>query len=107
MATLSFDLHSSGRTVSVAVGDRLQVQLEENPTTGFRWHVDDDKAGVLALEHDAFARASKGVSGAAGTRELVFSVAKQGQTVLRAFYRRAWETQTPAHTTFELTVTAK
>jgi inhibitor of cysteine peptidase len=106
MTTLSFDLRSSGQTVTVAAGDRLQVQLEENPTTGFRWYIEDDKSGVLILEHDAFAHLRNGVSGAGGTRELVFRVAKQGQTILRASYRRAWETQTPPHATFELTVTA-
>jgi inhibitor of cysteine peptidase len=107
MTTLMLDLHSSGQTVTVAPGDHLELRLEENPTTGFRWYVENDKNGILILEHDAFTRLSNGVSGSGGTRDLVFKVAKQGQIMLRASYRRSWETQTPPHRTFELTVTAK
>jgi inhibitor of cysteine peptidase len=107
MTTLRLDLHSSGQTVTVAPGDRLELGLEENPTTGFRWYVENDQNGVLILEDDAFTHLRNGVSGSGGTRDLVFKVAKQGQTMLRASYRRSWETQMPPHETFELTVTAK
>jgi inhibitor of cysteine peptidase len=106
MTTLRLDLRSSGQAVTVAPGDRLEIRLEENPTTGFRWYIEDDKNGVLILEDDAFTRPPSGASGAGGTRDLVFKVAKQGQSMLRASYRRSWETQKP-QATFELTVTAK
>ena len=107
MTTLRLGLQSSGQTVTVASGDRLELGLEENPTTGFRWYIEHDDNGVLILENDAFNPPGNGVSGSGGTRELVFKVAKQGQTKLRAFYRRSWETQKPPQGTFELTVTAK
>ena len=107
MTTLSLDLHSSGQTVTVAPGDRLELRLEENPTTGFRWYIENDKNDVLILEHDAFTHVRDGVSGSGGTRDFVFKVAKQGQITLRASYRRSWETQKPPQGTFELTVTAK
>jgi inhibitor of cysteine peptidase len=107
MTTLRLDLHSSGQTVTVASGDRLELRLEENPTTGFRWYVENDNSGVLILEDDAFTHLRSGVSGSGGTRDLVFKVAKQGQTMLRASYRRSWETHKPPQGTFELTVTAK
>jgi inhibitor of cysteine peptidase len=107
MTTIKLDAHFSGRTVTVAPGDRLELQLEENPTTGFRWYVEDDQSGVLVLEHDAFTRLRSGVSGAGGTREFVFMVAKRGQAVLCAYYRRSWEEQKPPQATFELRVTAQ
>jgi len=106
MTTLKFDLRSSGQTVTVAPGDRLEVQLEENPTTGFRWYIDGDENGVLILENDVFTHRSSGVSGAGGTRELVFKVAKQGKVTLHASYRRSWEKQKPSQANFELTVMA-
>jgi inhibitor of cysteine peptidase len=107
MTTVRLDFHSSGQTVTVAPGDRLELRLEENPTTGFRWYIENDENSVLVLEDDAFTHLPDGVSGAGGTRDLVFKVAKQGQGMLRASYRRSWETQKPPAGTFELTVTAK
>jgi inhibitor of cysteine peptidase len=107
MTTLRLDLRSSGQTVNVAPEDRLELKLEENPTTGFRWYIEDDKSGVLTLEHDAFTRLHNGVSGAGGTRDFVFTIAKSGQAVLRASYRRSWERQKPAQTAFELIVLSR
>jgi len=37
-----------GSDLTAAPGDHLDPQLEENPTTGLRWYVEDDKSGVLA-----------------------------------------------------------
>ena len=107
MTTIKLDIHSSGRTIAVALGDRLELQLEENPTTGFRWNVEENKSGILVLECDVFTRTHDGVIGAGGMREFQFTVAKQGQTTLRASNRRSWESQKTPHATFELTVTAK
>ncbi len=107
MTTLTLDLRSSGQTVTVTPGDRLELRLRENPTTGFRWYVENDQTGVLILENDVSAPQRSGVSGAGGMRDLVFKVEKPGHTKLRASYRRSWETQTPAEESFELTVTAK
>jgi inhibitor of cysteine peptidase len=107
MTTLRLDLRSSGQTVTVAPGDRLELKLEENPTTGFRWQIEDDRSGVLILEHDAFTHLHDGVSGAGGTREFVFTIAKSGQAMLRASLRRSWEMQKPAQTTFELKVLSR
>jgi inhibitor of cysteine peptidase len=107
MTTLNLDLHSSGQTVTVTPGDRLEIRLEENPTTGFRWCVEGDKTGVLNLEHDAFIHPVSRISGAGGTRKFIFIVAKQGHAMLRVSYRRSWEKRKPPQATFELTVTAK
>ena len=107
MTTFRLDLRSSGQTVMVSPGDRLELKLEENPTTGFCWHIDDDGSGVLILEHHAFTHSHDGLSGAGGTREFMFTIAKSGQATLRASYRRSWERQKPAKATFELTVSSK
>lgn len=107
MTTIKLDAGFSGRTLSVAPGDQLDLHLQENPTTGFRWHVEDDYSGVLLLERDNFTRFLSGISGGGGMREFVFKVAKPGQAALRACHRRSWEKQTPPQAIFELTVTAQ
>jgi inhibitor of cysteine peptidase len=107
MTTIKLDIHSSGRSIAAAPGDCLQLQLDENPSTGFRWNVEDDGSGVLVLEHDAFIRTHNDAIGAGGVRELQFAVAKPGQTTLRVSNRRSWESQKPPHATFELTVTVQ
>jgi inhibitor of cysteine peptidase len=107
MTTIPLDMRSSGRAVTVAPGDRLELRLDENTTTGFRWRVEDDTSGVLVLESDAYSRTREGVAGAGGTRELRFAVAKPGQAVLRVTNRRSWEHDQPPRSMFELTVTAE
>ena len=107
MTTIKLDSHFSGHALTASPGDRLELQLDENPTTGFRWYAEDDQSGVLVLEQDAFIRPRSGVSGAGGTREFTFRVAKPGQAMLRVYNRRSWEKDKPPHAVFELRVTAQ
>ena len=70
---LVLDESRNNDVVEVLVGDPFQVQLSENPTTGYRWHLRSmDRAAYRVLE-DAF-ELSHGGPGGGGIRRWTFVV---------------------------------
>lgn len=80
---------------SLKDSDLLSIELDENPTTGYRWEfVTDDN--VLELVFDEFtANLNKGLLGAGGTRILTFKPLADKDTVLYLYYVRPWEVFIP------------
>jgi inhibitor of cysteine peptidase len=107
VTTISLDSAAGGRTLRLAPGDRLELRLEENRSTGFRWRVEENESRVLVLERDAYSAARDGVAGGGGVRDLRFLVAEPGRSVLRLAKRRSWDGDRPPAATFEITVEAK
>jgi len=85
--TLSED--DSGGARDVGLGDEITVVLDENPTTGYRWHPDID-TGRLQLTDDQYQGAQRPV-GAGGTRHMTFVPLQAGAARLHVVKRRAWE----------------
>jgi inhibitor of cysteine peptidase len=71
------------------VGEELSVVLEENPTTGYRWHAEIDPR-TLQQTGDRYQGHTE-PRGAGGTRQLTFRVLRPGPAHLRVVKRRAWE----------------
>lgn len=101
----------NGRTITVKVGDDIQVVLSGNPTTGYSWATSlgpADKA-VLEQQGDAvYAQQSTGQSvvGAGGAFTFTFKAAAAGQVDLKFGYARSWENVAPLQT-YSLTVIVK
>jgi inhibitor of cysteine peptidase len=88
----------SGATIAAAVGDRVRVQLDENPTTGYRWQP-LAQSSVLDLVSDEFVPAGDGGIGAGGTRTLEYEAIAAGRGSLKLGLTRAWEPERePLHT---------
>lgn len=85
------DEHADGSTVDLAVGELLELQLAENPTTGFRWHLLTDGRPVCERVDDRFA-APSGPPGHGGTHVWQFRVGQPGTAPISLAYRRSWET---------------
>lgn len=99
----------NGSTVTLKVGDVLQVQLESNPSTGFSWQVNpEDKAVLAPLGASTFdlGPGKTPIPGGGGTETFTFNAVSEGQTTLTLVYIRPWETNvTPtAPNTFSVTV---
>jgi predicted secreted protein len=89
----------SGKTVELAVGSTLVVDLEENASTGFSWAVKGEAPAVLTFVSDEQKAAdTTGVVGAAGRHVLEFQAAKVGEGTLTLVYARPWESVQPAKT---------
>lgn len=88
----------SGSTIAAAVGDRVRVRLDENPTTGYRWQ-SLAQSGVLNLVDDEFVPVGDGGIGAGGTRTLEYEAIAAGRGSLKLGLTRAWEPERePLHT---------
>jgi len=88
----------SGGTIRASVGDIVVIKLNENPSTGYRWHI--EAAHGLVPSNDDFTPGS-GV-GAAGERTVRFAAASPGLANITMALRRPWETVAQAR--FELAV---
>jgi inhibitor of cysteine peptidase len=79
-----------GKTFEIQTGDELTVQLSENPTTGYRWGIDQAGEPVLALQHDDFSLPQEPLIGQGGQRVLTWVAQQPGQTQIRLKLWREW-----------------
>ncbi len=88
----------AARSVTAVIGDRVKIELPENPTTGFRWQVASIDAGILRPQADDYvAGADTGVGGG-GLRVFFFEAASSGAADVRLELKRSWEPQSPRST---------
>lgn len=106
--TVSLNDAASGRSVELAVGQRLIITLPANPSTGYTWEVADGAAPVLELVGEPeFTSDNPSLVGSGGTLRLEFRAAQAGTTTLVLVYHRPWETDVEPLDTFRLTVTVR
>jgi predicted secreted protein len=78
--TVRVDASSDGTTVEFALGAKLEVALEGNPTTGFDWKVTESLPPQLTAAGDTFeSTATTDVAGAGGTRVFTYTAAATGK----------------------------
>jgi predicted secreted protein len=68
---LVLDESRNNGMAEVLVGDRFQVQLSENPATGYRWHLRSIDCAACRVLDDAFEMLHCGLGGG-GTRRWTF-----------------------------------
>jgi inhibitor of cysteine peptidase len=78
----TIDHAADGSKLVVRVGDQLELHLAENPTTGYRWLVDESGGQALESGTAEFRRGGS-VPGAGGTRVFHFVAAAIGTGVVR------------------------
>ena len=104
------DASYTGQEVVMAVGDRLVVTLESNPTTGFKWELaEGTDQTVLELVESRYqpgpgASQTPPVPGAGGEEVWTFQALKQGETAISLEYSQPWAGGLKADRTFNLTV---
>lgn len=68
-----------GRSITLRAGDELEVELVENATTGFFWHVETDAPSVVVPGDSEYALpADRNAAGAAGTHRFTFLARTEG-----------------------------
>ena len=103
---ITIDEEADGTTITLAVGDVLEVALPANPTTGFTWEVTAVDDAVLSAVGDWVFVADSTAIGSGGTMTFSFDVLAPGTTTLEMVYHRTFETEPPADT-FTVTVTVE
>jgi inhibitor of cysteine peptidase len=100
---LHLDESSLDRTVRVPVGQVIELRLNENPTTGFRWSFAADGAPVCSVVADKFERTADR-PGAGGEHAWQIEAVRAGTCHLRLVYRRPFGPAAPPARTFALDV---
>lgn len=94
--------------IELSVGERATIELEANPTTGYRLEpASEPDSSVIHVVSDEYRSASSDAVGAGGTQVMVIEGVAAGTTTLDLRYVRPWEDGgEPAETAaFEVTVT--
>lgn len=91
--------------VEVAVGDVVEIALEENPSTGYSWEL-DALPNWLELISDEYVASDSDLVGAPGTRELTFEVVSEDAGILRLEYVRAFDDPTVPERIVEFIIVA-
>jgi predicted secreted protein len=99
------DEEDNGQTVTMGVGDALQVILRENRSTGYLWSIVTNDEAVLALSGEPEYVVDSDAEGAGGTVTYLFEAVAPGTSVLRMVNAFQQETAVEPADLFELTVT--
>lgn len=82
----------NGTNVIINKNDTFLIKLEENPTTGYRWSLDNpDFHTYFKVEYDNYiCHSDDPAPGDGGTRIFTIIAIKDGETKIIANYRRPW-----------------
>lgn len=96
---------SADSEIVVPVGETFIIELEGNPTTGYEWELqlDNDKLKVVDRQYQP---AGTDTVGGGGTERFRLKAIKKGDVVIRAIYKRAWETNAIEEKKFNVQIKA-
>lgn len=81
----SFD----NKSVTIPVGDMVELSLAENPTTGFRWTLASSGAPICELKADDFVPSGQ-KPGEGGRHNFSFLAKQPGEAAITLHSRRKW-----------------
>ena len=100
-----------GQTITAAIGDRIEVLLDETPTSGYTW-ANLSAGDSLTLEGSDFRSSGApgdagavAVAGRGGQRQFHFSARQAGISLLQLKLMQAWMGQASSVDDFAVTVT--
>ncbi|MFZ2959949.1 MAG: protease inhibitor I42 family protein [Candidatus Ozemobacteraceae bacterium] len=97
------DATKDGQEMNLFLGQVLSIKLAENPTTGYRWSVEDFKPNILE-QLEAVYKGNSGTIGAGGEKIFGFLAKKVGETPLKLEYNRPWEEASHPAKTFSIKI---
>jgi len=106
MPATVLDQTANGRELSLAIGDRFEVRLDETPTTGFRWRIVSAGTPVCELVGDRFEPPADPVPGRAGSHAWRFHVVAAGRATVELESVRTFQKSANAPSRFRLSVVA-
>lgn len=77
--------------LSVRCGDEFKIELESNPSTGYRWHLIFFNKKILKFISSEFVPKTASQIGGGGIERFNFKAIKEGTTSIKLVYKRAWE----------------
>lgn len=88
--TTSLSGSDNGKTITVHVGDEIDLALDSKPTTGFDWAIEKSNGSLLAFQRMDY-QASSNATGSGGTDTFTFVAKSAGTVKLQLKYWRSFE----------------
>ena len=93
---MTVDAEAADQTPRLAVGHSAHVELEENPSTGYRWGVDakaSSSLSIVSISDLGFSEGAEGkhLLGAPGIHRWDIKAVSAGTASVVFIYRRPWE----------------
>jgi inhibitor of cysteine peptidase len=104
MAVIAAGEESNGRTLDVRIGDCIELELPDNPTTGYRWRVVTSGEPVCEKTAERFV-ADGSKPGAPGLLRCEFRVLTPGKARIQLDSKRSWSSA--VERSFTLDVSAR
>lgn len=97
---------SAGSNPNIAVhkGDTIEIQLEETPTAGYSWEIDNMDTNIFELQSSGYKLYNEGGIGGSGLRTMIFLVDGQGIGRIKLKNSQRWSGD--IYQKFELSVQA-
>ena len=93
-----------GGEIRLKTGDRLELRLKSNPSTGYMWYVQAKSTPLLKLVHQSQTEATEPGVGRPVFQVFEFEATRTGDGALQLHYVRPWEKPTPDDERFEIHV---
>jgi inhibitor of cysteine peptidase len=77
--------------VTVRRGERFKIELQSNPSTGYRWHIVFSNKSILKPISSEFVPKIANQIGSTGIQQFNFEATKEGTTSIKLIYKRPWE----------------
>ena len=88
--TIYLTMEDDGSTISINVGDKINITLEETPSTGYLWNITQFNESILNLTKESTWGFSD-IIGASINHTWILTAIKHGETTLKISYYRPWE----------------
>lgn len=91
MSRLKIGKEVHGKTIGIRLSGRIELSIDENPTTGYIWAIDAIDENVLQLEKSEFNLTAGTGIGGGGLRVFFFSPVAVGHVNVGLKLWREWE----------------
>jgi predicted secreted protein len=89
--------------INAAVGEKFEIELQSNPSTGYSWTADYDSA-YLELREQEYERKRMSPPGTPGKEEWEFKTLRPGRTTITMTYKRPWEALSAKKKVFKVNI---
>jgi inhibitor of cysteine peptidase len=90
MATVTLSESNNKQHIEVAVNDTIQIQLDESPTTGYKWEVIELNKNDLQVLSEDYERYPNAGIGGGGIKMIKLKVLKKASGRIRLENRQPW-----------------
>jgi inhibitor of cysteine peptidase len=87
-----------GKTIEVASGEDVDIELNGNPTTGYQWQLEGESSPVIRQISEPEFKPATAAIGSGGKVLIKFKATNIGKAGVKLVYKRSWEKTSPSKT---------